>query len=60
MKTLMLIVMVQWARSDYSLPDEIALRYIVARPHHHQAILERFKGAVTPIDSLDNNIVPLI
>ncbi|EHZ6873300.1 aspartate dehydrogenase [Providencia rettgeri] len=59
MKTLMLIGYGAMAQEVITrLPDEIALRYIVARPHHHQAILERFKGAVTPIDSLDNNIVP--
>ncbi len=60
MKTLMLIGYGAMAQEVITrLPDEIALRYIVARPHHHQAILERFKGPL-PIDSLDNNIVPLI
>ncbi|UPS62233.1 aspartate dehydrogenase [Providencia rettgeri] len=59
MKTLMLIGYGAMAQEVMTrLPTEIALRYIVARPHHHQAILERFKGAVTPIDSLDNIIEP--
>lgn len=54
MKTLMLIGYGAMAQEVISrLPGEITLRYIVARPHHHQAILARFKGAVIPIDNLD-------
>lgn len=54
MKTLMLIGYGAMAQEVISrLPGEITLRYIVARPHHHQAILARFKGAVIPINNLD-------
>ncbi|EMJ7519768.1 aspartate dehydrogenase [Providencia rettgeri] len=55
MKTLMLIGYGAMAQEVIArLPSGITLRWVVARPHHHNAIQERFKGAVLPIDSLDD------
>lgn len=54
MKTLMLIGYGAMAQEVIArLPAEITLRWVIARSHHHDAIRERFNGAVIPIDNVD-------
>ncbi|WP_275074856.1 aspartate dehydrogenase [Providencia rettgeri] len=53
MKTLMLIGYGTMAEEVITrLPRGITLRWIVARAHHHDAILKRFHGEVTPIEDI--------
>ncbi|WP_300001406.1 aspartate dehydrogenase [uncultured Cedecea sp.] len=55
MKTLMLIGYGAMAEEVMTrLPGGISLRWIVARSHHHEAIIERFSGAVTPVDNISH------